>query len=161
MFRKKYKEANRHIESRAAYERVQKMLEEAKPHRRNWQQITTIAACVLVAAVGISAYEIKTKSGEIVPEFEPQMTRMTDIENIEIALGEPLFDMSTADVGEFENILKDDSYRKRTVNGVDVFEKDTGEEYECWIEMDGKITKITANSITDKEKDEIIHSVLQ
>lgn len=121
-----------------------------------------MVACFVIAVVGVSVYEIsKPEGGDVVPQIEPQMARMADVENIEIAIGEPLFDMIPVDEKELEKIINDNTYKKTTLNGADVFEKNTGDEYECWIEKDGKVTKITARGITDEERDEIINSILQ
>ena len=114
MFREKYKDANSYIDSQEAKDRVQKRLESARFHRINWQQITAIAACFVIAVAGFSLYENKSADNDVKLAETPQLARIADVEGLEIAVGEPVFDMTECEDVEFLRIIDDGTYTKRT-----------------------------------------------
>jgi len=165
MFREVYKKANNCIDTEAAKERVLKNLDYRKKY--NFPKvIVQVAACLVIVFVGISAYNmngIKDDNENIMPINEAMRMQEIPIED-KMAKTESLqkeFFIEDSDKETFSLVKKDKSYTKREVQGITIYEKSNGENYECWAEHNGKIKKISGKNITEEEIEKIILSVWQ
>lgn len=171
MFRRVYKNANRYIDSEEALQRVKNRLENEKKPSNKWQAFSAIAACFVMVVAGMSAYQFKKsdtiEENLIAPANElvktaragEPLSDTADLSNIEAMS----YDVSVTEEKEekFQEVVNDGSYEKRVENGIDIYEKTQENLYECWIEKDSRIIKITAFDINEEEKETVIKSILQ